>query len=151
MAAEQGVEVDREGFAVLMNAQRERARADTRARRSGGAHVEHASRIGTVALVSEGSVGAGMRRLEVAVGGRGWWRCPSSDVVRPAGAGRAALRRRVPVPCRGGSPAQVDLSSGGRRNTPVRRARWTSGYAGFARLGTGRPRRGGWGSRLYET
>ncbi|MFD3942298.1 alanine--tRNA ligase [Streptomyces sp. NPDC058579] len=37
MAAEQGVEVDREGFAALMNAQRERARADARARKSGGA------------------------------------------------------------------------------------------------------------------
>ncbi|MFD7383481.1 alanine--tRNA ligase [Streptomyces anulatus] len=37
MAAEQGVEVDRDGFTALMNAQRERARADARARKSGGA------------------------------------------------------------------------------------------------------------------
>lgn len=37
MAAEQGVEVDREGFTALMNAQRERARADGRVRKSGGA------------------------------------------------------------------------------------------------------------------
>ncbi|KOT86420.1 alanyl-tRNA synthetase [Streptomyces sp. NRRL F-5755] len=37
MAAEQGVEVDREGFAALMREQRERARADARARKSGGA------------------------------------------------------------------------------------------------------------------
>ncbi|KNB50562.1 alanine--tRNA ligase [Streptomyces caatingaensis] len=37
MAAEQGVEVDREGFTALMNAQRERARADARARKSGSA------------------------------------------------------------------------------------------------------------------
>ncbi|MEU7581376.1 alanine--tRNA ligase [Streptomyces sp. NPDC041068] len=37
MAAEQGVEVDREGFTTLMNEQRERARADARARKSGGA------------------------------------------------------------------------------------------------------------------
>ncbi|MFD5553216.1 alanine--tRNA ligase [Streptomyces sp. NPDC127068] len=37
MAAEQGVEVDREGFTALMNAQRERARLDARARKSGGA------------------------------------------------------------------------------------------------------------------
>ncbi|MCQ8771057.1 alanine--tRNA ligase [Streptomyces telluris] len=37
MAAEQGVEVDREGFTALMNEQRERARADARARKSGGA------------------------------------------------------------------------------------------------------------------
>ncbi|KUL38493.1 alanine--tRNA ligase [Streptomyces sp. NRRL F-4489] len=36
MAAEQGVEVDREGFTALMNEQRERARADARARKSGG-------------------------------------------------------------------------------------------------------------------
>ncbi|MYT82569.1 alanyl-tRNA synthetase [Streptomyces sp. MnatMP-M77] len=37
MAAEQGVEVDREGFTALMNEQRERARADARARKAGGA------------------------------------------------------------------------------------------------------------------
>ncbi|WP_435242684.1 alanine--tRNA ligase [Streptomyces cucumeris] len=36
MAAEQGVEVDRDGFATLMREQRERARADARARKSGG-------------------------------------------------------------------------------------------------------------------
>ncbi|MFI1529691.1 alanine--tRNA ligase [Streptomyces griseus] len=37
MAAEQGAEVDREGFTALMNEQRERARADARARKAGGA------------------------------------------------------------------------------------------------------------------
>ncbi|MFD5454028.1 hypothetical protein [Streptomyces olivaceus] len=37
----------------------------------GGTHVEHASQIGTVALTSESSVGAGMRRLEAAVGAEG--------------------------------------------------------------------------------
>ncbi|MEU1373735.1 alanine--tRNA ligase [Streptomyces triculaminicus] len=37
MAEEQGVEVDREGFTALMTEQRERARADARARKSGGA------------------------------------------------------------------------------------------------------------------
>ncbi|MFE9011467.1 alanine--tRNA ligase [Streptomyces cyaneofuscatus] len=36
MAAEQGVDVDREGFTALMNEQRERARADARARKAGG-------------------------------------------------------------------------------------------------------------------
>ncbi|MGA4843561.1 alanine--tRNA ligase [Streptomyces sp. G45] len=36
MAAEQGVDVDREGFTALMREQRERARADARARKSGG-------------------------------------------------------------------------------------------------------------------
>ncbi|MFP1662799.1 alanine--tRNA ligase [Streptomyces cavourensis] len=36
MAAEQGVEVDREGFTALMTAQRERARADARANKAGG-------------------------------------------------------------------------------------------------------------------
>ncbi|WP_086692969.1 alanine--tRNA ligase [Streptomyces recifensis] len=36
MAAEQGVEVDRDGFTALMREQRERARADARARKSGG-------------------------------------------------------------------------------------------------------------------
>ncbi|MFY4719752.1 alanine--tRNA ligase [Streptomyces sp. LaBMicrA B280] len=38
----------------------------------GGTHVEHASQIGTVAVTSEGSVGAGMRRLEAAVGIEGF-------------------------------------------------------------------------------
>ncbi|GGQ08288.1 alanine--tRNA ligase [Streptomyces pseudogriseolus] len=38
----------------------------------GGTHVEHASQIGTVALTSESSVGAGMRRLEAAVGVEGF-------------------------------------------------------------------------------
>ncbi|MBT2386808.1 alanine--tRNA ligase [Streptomyces sp. ISL-11] len=37
MAEEQGVEVDRDGFTALMAEQRERARADARARKSGGA------------------------------------------------------------------------------------------------------------------
>jgi alanyl-tRNA synthetase len=37
MAEEQGVEVDREGFTTLMTQQRERARADARARKSGAA------------------------------------------------------------------------------------------------------------------
>ncbi|WP_172381598.1 alanine--tRNA ligase [Streptomyces sp. MNP-20] len=37
MAAEQGVEVDRDGFTALMREQRERARADARARKSGSA------------------------------------------------------------------------------------------------------------------
>ncbi|NEB94317.1 alanine--tRNA ligase, partial [Streptomyces bauhiniae] len=36
MAAEQGVEVDRDGFTALMREQRERARADARARKSAG-------------------------------------------------------------------------------------------------------------------
>ncbi|MET7639431.1 alanine--tRNA ligase [Streptomyces sp. NPDC005438] len=46
MAAEQGVEVDREGFTALMNQQRERARADARARRSGG--IEATAHLRTV-------------------------------------------------------------------------------------------------------
>ncbi len=36
MAAEQGVDVDRDGFAALMRGQRERARADARERKAGG-------------------------------------------------------------------------------------------------------------------
>ncbi|MEV6884861.1 alanine--tRNA ligase [Streptomyces sp. NPDC051135] len=39
MAAEQGVEVDREGFTALMREQRERARSDARARKAGGADL----------------------------------------------------------------------------------------------------------------
>ncbi|GAA2734656.1 hypothetical protein GCM10010360_26540 [Streptomyces nogalater] len=38
----------------------------------GGTHVEHASQIGVVAPTSESSVGAGMRRLEAAVGVEGF-------------------------------------------------------------------------------
>ncbi|MFG3082092.1 alanine--tRNA ligase [Streptomyces parvulus] len=38
----------------------------------GGTHVAHASQIGTVALTAESSVGAGMRRLEAAVGVEGF-------------------------------------------------------------------------------
>jgi alanyl-tRNA synthetase len=40
MAAEQGLDVDREGFARLMAEQRERAKADARAKRSGHANTE---------------------------------------------------------------------------------------------------------------
>ncbi|NEE18050.1 alanine--tRNA ligase, partial [Streptomyces sp. SID7499] len=38
----------------------------------GGTHVERAAQIGTVALTAESSVGAGMRRLEAAVGIEGF-------------------------------------------------------------------------------
>lgn len=38
----------------------------------GGTHVDHAAQIGVVALTSESSVGAGMRRLEVAIGVEGF-------------------------------------------------------------------------------
>ncbi|MGW8379425.1 alanine--tRNA ligase [Streptomyces sp. ODS28] len=38
----------------------------------GGTHVSHASQVGVVALTSESSVGAGMRRLEAAVGIEGF-------------------------------------------------------------------------------
>ncbi|HYN29228.1 MAG TPA: alanine--tRNA ligase [Dermatophilaceae bacterium] len=40
MAAEQGVDVDREGFAALMAEQRDRAKADARAKKSGHANTE---------------------------------------------------------------------------------------------------------------
>ncbi len=38
----------------------------------GGTHVEHAAQVGVVALTAESSVGAGMRRLEAAVGFEGF-------------------------------------------------------------------------------
>ncbi|MFH8983119.1 alanine--tRNA ligase [Streptomyces varsoviensis] len=38
----------------------------------GGTHVEHASQVGLIALTGESSVGAGMRRLEAAVGVEGF-------------------------------------------------------------------------------
>src|SRR5690606_11350427 len=40
MAAEQGLAVDREGFTTLMTEQRERAKADARAKKSGHASTE---------------------------------------------------------------------------------------------------------------
>ncbi|MFF0738786.1 alanine--tRNA ligase [Streptomyces sp. NPDC004111] len=66
----------------------------------GGTHVEHASQIGTVALTVEGSVGAGMRRLEAAVGieGFGYLARERDLVARIAeqlGAPRAELTERV--------------------------------------------------------
>ncbi|NJP65054.1 alanine--tRNA ligase [Streptomyces spiramenti] len=38
----------------------------------GGTHVQHASQVGTIALTAEASVGAGMRRVEAAVGVEGF-------------------------------------------------------------------------------
>ncbi|MFB8207698.1 alanine--tRNA ligase [Streptomyces sp. NPDC056010] len=66
----------------------------------GGTHVEHAAQIGTVALTSEGSVGAGMRRLEAAVGieGFGYLARERDLVARIAeqlGAPRAELPDRI--------------------------------------------------------
>ncbi len=40
MAAEQGLQVDREGFRRLMTEQRQRAKADAKAKKSGHAHTE---------------------------------------------------------------------------------------------------------------
>lgn len=66
----------------------------------GGTHVERAAQIGTVALTSEGSVGAGMRRLEAAVGieGFGYLARERDLVARIAeqlGAPRAELPDRI--------------------------------------------------------
>ncbi|RSS84317.1 alanine--tRNA ligase [Streptomyces sp. WAC06614] len=66
----------------------------------GGTHVEHASQIGTVALTSEGSVGAGMRRLEAAVGVEGFaYLARERDLVariaEQLGAPRAELPEKI--------------------------------------------------------
>ncbi|MFJ3144403.1 alanine--tRNA ligase [Streptomyces halstedii] len=66
----------------------------------GGTHVEHSAQIGTVALTSEGSVGAGMRRLEAAVGIEGFGylareRDLVSRIAGQLGAPRAELPDRV--------------------------------------------------------
>lgn len=66
----------------------------------GGTHVEHASQVGTVALTSGSSVGAGMRRLEAAVGieGFGYLARERDLVTRIAeeiGAPRGELAERV--------------------------------------------------------
>ncbi|GAA2063527.1 alanine--tRNA ligase [Streptomyces albiaxialis] len=66
----------------------------------GGTHVEHASQVGTVALTSESSVGAGMRRLEAAVGVEGFgYLARERDLVtriaEQLGAPRAELPDRI--------------------------------------------------------
>ncbi|MET9257825.1 alanine--tRNA ligase [Streptomyces sp. NPDC003717] len=66
----------------------------------GGTHVEHASQIGTVALTAESSVGAGMRRLEAAVGIEGFgYLARERDLVHriaeQLGAPRAELPERI--------------------------------------------------------
>ncbi|WP_030606997.1 alanine--tRNA ligase [Streptomyces sclerotialus] len=66
----------------------------------GGTHVEHASQVGTVALTAESSVGAGMRRLEAAVGIEGFAylareRDLVSRIAEQLNAPRAELADRV--------------------------------------------------------
>ena len=66
----------------------------------GGTHVERSAQIGTVALTSEGSVGAGMRRLEAAVGIEGFGylareRDLVSRIAEQLGAPRAELPDRI--------------------------------------------------------
>ncbi|MET8556538.1 alanine--tRNA ligase [Streptomyces sp. NPDC004959] len=66
----------------------------------GGTHVAHASQIGTIALTAETSVGAGMRRLEAAVGIEGFgYLARERDLVtrlaEQVGAPRAELPERV--------------------------------------------------------
>ncbi|MFR9725114.1 alanine--tRNA ligase [Streptomyces sp. MS19] len=66
----------------------------------GGTHVAHASQIGTIALTSEGSVGAGLRRLEAAVGIEGFrYLARERDLVtrlsEHLGAPRAELPERI--------------------------------------------------------
>ncbi|WP_069814163.1 alanine--tRNA ligase [Streptomyces sp. TP-A0874] len=66
----------------------------------GGTHVERAAQIGTVALTAEGSVGAGMRRLEAAVGIEGFTylareRDLVSRIAEQLGAPRAELPDRI--------------------------------------------------------
>ncbi len=66
----------------------------------GGTHVTHASQVGTVAVTSEGSVGAGLRRLEAAVGLEGFaYLARERDLVagiaEQLGAPRAELPDRI--------------------------------------------------------
>ncbi|MEU4052815.1 alanine--tRNA ligase [Streptomyces olivaceus] len=63
----------------------------------GGTHVEHASQIGTVALTGESSVGAGMRRLEAAVGIEGFnYLARERDLVTALAAQVGAPRAELP-------------------------------------------------------
>jgi alanyl-tRNA synthetase len=66
----------------------------------GGTHVEHASQIGVIALTAESSVGAGMRRLEAAVGIEGFGylareRDLAAQVAEQIQAPRAELPDRI--------------------------------------------------------
>ncbi len=84
----------------------------------GGTHVEHASQIGTVALTSESSVGAGMCRLEAAVGIEGFGylareRDPVTRIAEQLQAPRAELPDRV-----AGLPDR--LKSADRENQRIR-------------------------------
>ncbi|MFJ9134896.1 alanine--tRNA ligase [Streptomyces sp. NPDC102256] len=63
----------------------------------GGTHVEHASQIGVVTLTSESSVGAGMRRLEAAVGVEGFRHLARErDLVSRIGESIQAPRAELP-------------------------------------------------------
>lgn len=66
----------------------------------GGTHVEHASQVGAVALTAESSVGAGMRRMEAAVGIEGFSylareRDLVTQIVEQVGAPRAELPEKI--------------------------------------------------------
>lgn len=100
----------------------------------GGTHVEHASQIGTVALTSEGSVGAGMRRLEAAVGieGFGYLSRERDLVARIAeqlGAPRAELPDRI--------AGLLDrLKTADRENARLKQQATTARAAGLADTAT---------------
>ncbi|MFE0119397.1 DHHA1 domain-containing protein [[Kitasatospora] papulosa] len=66
----------------------------------GGTHVEHASQIGSVALTAESAVGAGMRRMEAAVGIEGFSylareRDLVTQIVEQVGVPRAELPEKI--------------------------------------------------------
>ncbi|GHF29028.1 alanine--tRNA ligase [Streptomyces mashuensis] len=63
----------------------------------GGTHVDHASQVGVVALTAESSVGAGMRRLEAAVGFEGFgYLARERDLVARLAEQLQAPRDRLP-------------------------------------------------------
>ncbi|GAA0446710.1 alanine--tRNA ligase [Streptomyces olivaceiscleroticus] len=85
----------------------------------GGTHVTHASQVGTVAVTSEGSVGAGMRRLEAAVGLEGFaYLARERDLVAGIAEQLSAPRAELPDRIAG---LLVRLKAADRENARLRR------------------------------
>ncbi len=167
MAAEQGLAVDEEGFRRLMTEQRDRAKADAKAKKGkhadAGAYREVADAVGRAVeftgydeVVSEAHGPRhrrGLRRGHLGPGGRGGRAGPGPDPVlrrgrRPArrpGRDRARQRRHRPGARRAVADHRADRAPGqgalrrGHRRARTRRRWWTSSGASRSAARTPRP------------
>ena len=100
----------------------------------GGTHVANTAEVGIVAIVSEGSSAANVRRIEALSGPAAidWYREPQRRArPRPA---RCSARRATRSPAPGARPSGSPSSSAGSRSCAARRpARRPSGSAPRAR------------------